>query len=558
MNFLHTIKAKIWLCVGIVLVGMIVSTLYTVHFNSTLSRELTTLQKGLFPLSMQGNELLNLFMQQAMLYEDGVMLGEADAVAEAGDLTVEIQARFAQISKLSTMIGGSAQISGLEKTYQSYAALAATNYHKLVNGEDFSALKEELKLIDDSREQLRNDLAELSKRYVATVGEELEENMLAAQQHSRLTLIMLVAVVLVSALLIHVLAKRMLIQPLSCIRTLAQSLAAGRIDSAEKLNFTSRDEIGMVAKDLDSMLITLQNTANLTERIAKGDLTVDVSLASDQDQLGQALQLMTANLGEVLGEVQSAGQQIASGTAQVSDASQSLSHGATTQASSLEEITSSMVEIVSQTKQSSENASSVNRLAGKTRETAEKGNRLMQQMVNAVGEINQSGQSISRIIKVIDEIAFQTNLLALNAAVEAARAGQHGKGFAVVAEEVRNLAARSAKAAGETAELIESSVSKGENGVQIADHTAGALQEIVDSVAQVTELVGEIATASEEQAQGIDQVNLALSLIDQVAQQNTASAEESAAAAEELAGQAESLRGLLLRFQLKDPLRQLR
>jgi methyl-accepting chemotaxis protein len=330
----------------------------------------------------------------------------------------------------------------------------------------------------------------------------------------------------------------------------AEVIRAG--DVSTRLNMTRSDEIGQLAEALDNMADGLEEKAKLAEQIADGNMNVDVRLASEKDKLGRALLNMTNNLNDVLGQVQMAGEQIASGSAQVSDSSQSLSQGATEQASSLEQITSSMTEMGSQTKQNAENATQANQLAAQARNDADKGNEQMKAMVTAMGEINESGQNISKIIKVIDEIAFQTNLLALNAAVEAARAGQHGKGFAVVAEEVRNLAARSAKAASETAELIEGSVKKAENGAQIADQTAGALGEIVAGITKVTDLVAEIAAASNEQAQGIGQVNQGLGQIDQVTQQNTANAEESAAASEELSAQANQLRQMLMRFKLKN------
>ncbi len=209
-----------------------------------------------------------------------------------------------------------------------------------------------------------------------------------------------------------------------------------------------------------------------------------------------------------------------------------------------------MAEIASQTKTNAENAGQASGLASGVRTAAEGGNAKMEQMMSAMTDINDSSQQIAKIIKVIDEIAFQTNLLALNAAVEAARAGSHGKGFAVVADEVRNLAGRSAKAAKETAALIESSGGKVEHGLSVASQTLDSFKEIVSGIVKTTDVVAKIAAASNEQAQGVSQINVGLSQIDSVTQQNTANAEETAAASEELRGQSAELEQQLARFKL--------
>lgn len=465
---------------------------------------------------------------------------KVDSYMEAGLKTLEaLLHKVEAFEGFNNSVVNCREVAELIRSYRSHLESMAQCRREL-DGQ----VRDSIDVIGPEINTMMNDMVTDIKAEQDTVG----PRMVAMNETAVKRVIFFSLVALIVALVFAVLITRGITLPVAEAVAMANEIRLGLLKN--RVRTSSGDEIGDLCRALNSMADNLEERVALLESVARGDLTRNVKMASDGDAFGRALQSMLEQLREMMSGIMDMSENADASASQLADASQSLSQGAAEQASSIEEITSSVTEIGSQARTNADNALQATRLAVEARESADKGNGDMTRMIDSMHKIGDSSQKMAGVIKAIDDIAFQTNLLALNAAVEAARAGKYGKGFAVVAQEVRDLAGRSARAAKETAELIESSIAQINDGSNIAGATASSLMEIHGSVIKAADLVEEIAASSKEQAMGIDQIIQALSQIEIVTQQSTASAEETASAAEEIAGNAATLMEQVRKFRL--------
>lgn len=365
----------------------------------------------------------------------------------------------------------------------------------------------------------------------------------------------------VTVILVALAIVKMLVNPINQLKDVAAALAQGKLKgSSEIVTYQSRDELGQLADAMRFSMETLDSyvdeiSAQL-ERLAGGDLTA--SRDEITDYLGDFASIKTSmvtiltSFNTAIMDIYTASLQVDVGSEQVSSGAQALSQGATQQASAIEELSATIAEVSNHVNANAQNAVNASKISNEAGNGIMESNKYMQQLMDAMEEINRTTGQIERIIKTIEDIAFQTNILALNAAVEAARAGAAGKGFAVVADEVRSLAAKSAEAAKNTNTLIGSTVGAVRNGMNVAEETSKALQEVVEKAHTVDQRVSEIAAGSAEQADKIEQISNGIEQIAAVVHNNSATAEQSAAASEELAGQAALMKEQIGKFKLYD------
>lgn len=377
--------------------------------------------------------------------------------------------------------------------------------------------------------------------YPATASEKIKSSLVLT------SIIVAVAVAAVALIIISSIIVKMILTPIKEVGKVADAMSKGYLHEPDKGHSFAHDELGDFVRKLESTKHSLTSYIDDIDRIlsemASGDFAArpSVEYTGDFMPIKNSFETIRSSLGEIIGSIEYSSGEVLSGSEQIAEASKTLADGSTRQAAAIEELSASLNEIVEQADQSAANASEARRISAQSSEKIKIQNSEIQQLLAAMEEIKKRSDEIQNIIKAIDDIAFQTNILALNAAVEAARAGEAGKGFSVVADEVRNLAAKSAESAQQTGTLINATVEAVQKGSVIARGTAEVMKEVNELSDRTNTYIGEISSAMEVEAESITQVKVGIEQISTVVQQNSATAQETAAACSDLSSQSSNL-----------------
>ncbi len=570
----YSIKTKIWVLLGTSLLLMAFQGGEAIYQLDAIGEEIYAVAHHDIVMTKLVTAIEVHQLEQAIRFERALYYGERAKAGFGGEeslpknekqfeeLSHQVDAEFKEAEALAERIIGEAvheiellefrkilrRLTEMDREHLRYEEKVLKIFEAINEGKIHDVI-DEIEAVEQLEDQLNHEL----EVFLLDIEDFTETSLLRAEASEKRALRLIAitsAIILVFMILGGTYLVGLIVKPLGQAVTMLSEMTQGHLEY--RVLTESQDEIGRMTAAMNKFSDYLQeDVVAALVRMAKGDLTSEISPQDEQDVIGNSLQSTLDALNSVMVGIQESARQVAAAAEEVAQSSQDLASGASEQASSIEEITASLKAIAKQIEDSEKQIVEAKSISKETHVNAQEGNHQMDKMVGAMQDINESSGMISKIIRVIDEIAFQTNLLALNASVEAARAGVAGKGFAVVAQEVRNLAGRSASAAQETTEMIERSVGNVEVGMQVANETDAFLQEILVRVNRVNEINQALSNSAGRQTRGLREISVGIEQISIVTQEAAGTSENNAQAGTELSEQAHILLQAVERFKIK-------
>jgi len=490
------ISLKIWIAIGILVLGYSASMVFVYIEGERANTNLAIVASALFPATQLGQDTAKAFETQARLYSEAVMMGESymlETAAEKSVIVVDVLEQIAALPGLKSELVSS--VKKVRAQVQDFSVRAGDMYTRMSEGEEVD--NDTALALSAESKSLKTQLSELNTVFADSLHQELSAIASAATQQQQYNIITFAVVVLSAMALVTLIMGRYITRPLNDTVEMVQALAAG--DLTVSMEISQRDEIGL---------------------------------------LGEAMCEMSTDLRDTLGSVVNVARELASGSEQLDATSGEVAQGSEAQSSSIQSVSSSMEQMAASISQNATNAGQTETIANQAADSAEEGRQAAIQTVKVMREIAEKIEGIS-------EISYKTNMLALNASIEAARAGEHGRGFAVVATEVRKLAELSESSAAEISQLSSSCV-------EVAENAGAVLEKAVPDIRRTAELVQEISAASSEQQAGADLINSSILTLEKVIQQNAAASRQVASTAESFTVQSRELQETVSRFKIND------